>query len=30
MRVLDDLDELAGLTGEELGTSDWLRSTRTG
>src|SRR5690242_5233403 len=24
MRVLDDLDALAGLTGEELGTSDWL------
>jgi acyl dehydratase len=24
MRVLDDLDELAGLTGQELGTSDWL------
>jgi acyl dehydratase len=24
MRVLDDLDELAGLAGEELGTSDWL------
>ena len=24
MRVLDDLDELAGMTGEELGTSDWL------
>ncbi len=24
MRVLDDLDELAGLTGELLGTSDWL------
>jgi acyl dehydratase len=24
MRVLDDLDELAGLTGEELGASDWL------
>jgi acyl dehydratase len=25
MRVLDDLDELSDLTGEELGTSDWLR-----
>jgi len=25
MRVLDDLDELAGLTGELLGTSDWLK-----
>jgi acyl dehydratase len=24
MRVLDDLDELAALAGEELGTSDWL------
>jgi len=24
MRVLDDLDELVGLAGEELGTSDWL------
>ena len=24
MRILDTLDELAGLTGEELGTSDWL------
>ena len=24
MRILDDLDELAGLTGQELGTSDWL------
>jgi acyl dehydratase len=24
MRILDNLDELAGLTGEELGTSDWL------
>ncbi|HET6166498.1 MAG TPA: MaoC family dehydratase [Marmoricola sp.] len=24
MRVLDDLDELSGLAGEELGTSDWL------
>ena len=24
MRVLDDLDELTSLTGEELGTSDWL------
>jgi acyl dehydratase len=24
VRVLDDLDELAGLTGELLGTSDWL------
>jgi acyl dehydratase len=24
MRVLDDLDELSTLTGEELGTSDWL------
>jgi acyl dehydratase len=24
MRVLDSLDELAGLTGEPLGTSDWL------
>jgi len=24
MRILDDLDALAGLTGEELGTSDWL------
>jgi acyl dehydratase len=24
MRVLDDLDELAGLSGEELGASDWL------
>jgi acyl dehydratase len=24
MRVLDDLDELPGLTGELLGTSDWL------
>jgi acyl dehydratase len=24
MRVLDDLDELASLKGEELGTSDWL------
>jgi acyl dehydratase len=24
MRVLDDLDELAGLSGETLGTSDWL------
>ena len=24
MRVLDDLDALAGLTGEELGNSDWL------
>jgi acyl dehydratase len=24
MRILDDLDELAGLTGSELGTSDWL------
>ena len=25
MRILDDLDELATLTGEELGTSDWLQ-----
>jgi acyl dehydratase len=25
MRVLDDLDELARLTGQELGTSDWLQ-----
>src|SRR6187399_1604383 len=24
MRILDDLDALADLTGEELGTSDWL------
>ena len=24
MRILDNLDELAGLTGQELGTSDWL------
>ena len=24
MRVLDDLDTLAELSGEELGTSDWL------
>jgi acyl dehydratase len=24
MRVLDDLDQLAGLSGEELGVSDWL------
>jgi acyl dehydratase len=24
MRILDDLDELATLTGQELGTSDWL------
>ena len=24
MRVLDDLDELAALSGEELGTSEWL------
>ncbi len=24
MRVLDDLDELAGLSGQELGVSDWL------
>jgi acyl dehydratase len=24
MRILDDLDELAALAGEELGTSDWL------
>jgi acyl dehydratase len=24
MRVLDNLDELTGLTGEELGTSEWL------
>jgi acyl dehydratase len=24
VRVLDDLDELASLTGEELGTSEWL------
>ena len=24
MRILDDLDELAGLNGQELGTSDWL------
>ena len=24
MRILDDLDELAGLSGQELGTSDWL------
>jgi acyl dehydratase len=24
MRVLDDLDELARMAGEELGTSDWL------
>jgi len=24
MRVLDDLDELTSLTGEELGTSEWL------
>jgi acyl dehydratase len=24
MRVLDDLDQLAGMAGEELGTSDWL------
>jgi acyl dehydratase len=24
MRVLDDLDELAALAGEELGVSDWL------
>jgi acyl dehydratase len=24
MRVLDDLDQLAGMTGEDLGTSDWL------
>jgi acyl dehydratase len=25
MRVLDDLDELAGLAGEPLGTSEWLQ-----
>jgi acyl dehydratase len=24
MRILDDLDALAGMTGEELGRSDWL------
>jgi acyl dehydratase len=24
MRILDNLDELAGISGEELGTSDWL------
>ena len=24
MRILDNLDELAGLSGQELGTSDWL------
>ena len=24
MRILDDLDELASMTGQELGTSDWL------
>ena len=24
MRILDNLGELAGLTGQELGTSDWL------
>src|SRR3954471_5126041 len=24
MRILDDLDELAGITGQELGTSEWL------
>jgi acyl dehydratase len=24
MRVLDDLDQLADMTGEDLGTSDWL------
>jgi acyl dehydratase len=24
MRILDDLDELAGITGQELGTSQWL------
>jgi acyl dehydratase len=24
MRILDDLDALAGITGEELGLSDWL------
>jgi acyl dehydratase len=24
MRILDDFDELAGLSGQELGTSDWL------
>jgi acyl dehydratase len=28
MRVLDDLDELATLAGEELGTSDWLEITQ--
>ena len=25
MRILDNLDELAGLTGQELGSSDWLK-----
>jgi acyl dehydratase len=25
MRILDDLDELAALSGEELGSSDWLQ-----
>ena len=24
MRILDTFDELASLTGQELGTSDWL------
>ena len=24
MRILDDFDELAGLSGQELGTSEWL------
>jgi acyl dehydratase len=28
MRVLDDLDELATLAGDELGTSDWLEITQ--
>jgi acyl dehydratase len=28
MRVLDDLDTLAGLSGEPLGTSDWLEITQ--
>jgi acyl dehydratase len=29
MRILDDLGELAGLTGQELGTSDWLELDQT-
>ena len=28
MRILDNLDELAGLTGQELGTSDWIDITQ--